>query len=84
MNQLRLEGTEERLRIGVIITIATSAHTRSNAILPEKLLIGIAGILSASIRMVDQPFRGALPAHGIPERQFTAAIRRARRKWGQT
>src|ERR1700730_1778124 len=75
MDQLCLKGTEERLRIGVIITIATSAHTRSNAILSEKLLIGIAGILPASIRVVDQSFRGTLPAHGIPERSGSQFLR---------
>ena len=32
MDQLRLERTKERLHIGIIITIATPAHTRNHAV----------------------------------------------------
>src|SRR3954466_14825333 len=54
MNQLGFERAEERLHRRIIVAIALAAHGRLDAVAVEDLAIGSAGVLHATIGMVDE------------------------------
>lgn len=55
MNQLPFQGPEEALDAGVVSAIPLSRHADSHARRRECLLIGEGCLLTAAIRMVEQP-----------------------------
>jgi len=55
MNQLGLNGTEETFHGGVIVGISLATHTRLDAMVGQQRLVFIAGILAATVRMMQQP-----------------------------
>lgn len=54
MNEFILQGAEETLRHGVVVTVPLPAHTRCDAESDEVLLIGNTTVLSPLIRVMDQ------------------------------
>ena len=55
-DELGLDGLEERLDSGVVVTIALSAHRHLEAVQAQDLLIIVRAILRPAIRMVDAAF----------------------------
>ena len=53
-DQLRLDGFEERLHHGIVITIAFAAHRDLEAVLFQAPLILIGTILRPAVRVVNQ------------------------------
>ena len=66
MHTLVLEAIEPALSRGVIPTIPLAAHRADHAVLFQSVLEGKTGILTAPIRVVNQPRRRfpAEPRHG--------------------
>src|ERR1044071_7197121 len=61
-DELGFQGFEERLHHGVVIAISLAGHRDQDAVLLELSLIIDRAILTAAIRMMDQP--GCWTAHG--------------------
>ena len=57
-DQLGLDGFEERLDHGIVVTISLTAHPDLEAVLFQALLIRVGTILRAAIRMVNAAFGG--------------------------
>jgi len=58
MDELALSCAEIALDAGMVPTISGAAHTGGDAVGGEQLLVSRGGILTASIRVVQQPRRG--------------------------
>ena len=54
VNEFNLQGMEETLRDGVIVTIALMPHATAQAIAADQLLISLRTILAAPIRVNDR------------------------------
>ena len=72
-DQLGLDGFEERLDHGIVVTISLTAHRDLEAVLFQALLIRVGTILRAAIRMVKAAFGGCRRATAI----FSARIARS-------
>src|SRR5512134_946262 len=55
MDMLAFEGAKETLHRSIVIAVASAAHADLDLLVDEKLLVRIAGILAATIRMMQQP-----------------------------
>lgn len=51
---IALEASKEALGDGIVPAVAFAAHAADHAVFRQQCLIVLAGILTASIRMVDQ------------------------------
>lgn len=72
--QLTLERPEETFDARVVPAVAFTAHARDKTILRESALVAHRGILTTTVRMVDEPRRRSAVHHGHQEgllRQFT-------------
>ena len=58
VHELVLECPEEALDTGVVPAVAGAAHAGGDAVLAEQTLVARGGILTAAIRMVQEPGRG--------------------------
>src|SRR5207245_845887 len=52
------EGMQEALCHGVVPTVALATHTRLHPMLPQELSIALSPILTATVRMHDEPRSG--------------------------
>ena len=67
-DQLGLDGFEERLDYGIVVTISLTAHRDLEAVLFQALLIRGGTILRAAIRMVKAAFGRLAQCHGHVQR----------------
>lgn len=54
--------------MGVIVAVALPAHAGDESVILQHPLVGVASILAASIRVVDNPYRWPSTAYGLFER----------------
>ena len=64
IKQLFLQGCKEAFHPGIIITVTHSAQALLNLIPLQLIPEGLAGILTASVRMKDSSFYGKTPGCG--------------------
>src|SRR5690242_16979273 len=57
INQFELEGGEKTLRHRIIPAVAFTAHATQHAVRRQQLLILVAGVLAAAIRVMQQALR---------------------------
>lgn len=53
MDMLAFEGAKETLHGSVVITVASAAHADLYLLVDDKSLVSMAGILAATIRMME-------------------------------
>ena len=61
IDEFTLECDEEALHAGIAPAVAGAAHARSDAVRIEQTLVAHGGILTAAIRVVQEPVRGGGP-----------------------
>ncbi len=49
----RLERTKEALHDGIVVAVACSAHADGEVVLSEQILVGVSGILAATIGVMQ-------------------------------
>ena len=76
VHQLALEGPEEAFDTGVVPAVALATHTGDEAVLVKYPLIARGGILTAAIRVVQEPVRGGrCDSAMVRARSARAAVR---------
>ena len=74
VHELPLERSKETFDARVVQAVAFAAHTGNKAIFSESVLVACRGILTAAVRMVQEPYPGSSVHHGHQEgllRQLT-------------
>src|SRR5215510_8757065 len=75
VNQFDFERSEETLRHRVVPAVAAAAHAAPDPVQRQQLLVVVAGVLAATIRMMQQPWcRLALSERGPQCLQREAAL----------
>src|SRR6267142_580487 len=67
-DELGLEGAEEAFRAGVVPAVGPPAHAADKTVLAKQLTVLGAGVLRASVGMVDEPGRGVTRLECIVQR----------------
>ena len=86
VNELGLQGAEEALHRGVVVAVAFAAHGGFDTELPEQFLVVLRAVLTASVRVMNQPCRWPFSndrRHQAPARPTSSFVMRSESvRWG--